>query len=875
VALGETRLGGSKQHGIDVNKMNQQLPAGQRVLYVEPPLTEEDYVLPPRLAHRVDQLERMPVGVPIVNIQQLDDASVARGNVATGFASGDPAVFMANTDSGFFFPNKSADIGNFMSAGLIFDPTLFSSGDVITAYEFVVFNSSGGPSGPATLNAELWTGDVLGALDTVCGDPPTLIPGTGCTFSGIPDGAASPCPAGPGGTAAQPCAAVPHLLCELPSKVAINCDRVWMLWEAVAGDGGCRVGWRLQSTGLGVSGTINITPPEIGTEFQFLGAFDCGQNNLCGASADNNGCAVPANGRNCGNCCDNSGATANLPCDFTDGVNECAHPTFCTNGIAEQLLASDYAPGSGSYAAYLATVYTTAFVDITTVPIGNAPNGAGGAMFNNGAFVRNGNELVLRDANAKTWAFLEWRIGDWDTDEAAVGPNDVLRAFQVAINTSGFTSGSQGTLTIKRIPCPDGNLDTCTNSLGEGSNCDFPAGCKDPDGDGTDGPFPVACECEFIYMDPDRGSPADPLVGAETPYVFADDVPGRPIPGSVGIIGAPDLVGFRIGATLQTPATIGDPVPFPANGMWLGTIVLDVPSDARGTFTINIDPSNTNITRGDSGFIPLLGLRPGLVTIETGKCCRGIGSPAGATCADDLLAKECTGLGTKFTAGGACTGIIDDDCPSCTAHDQCTDGNACTVDRCSDFTGGECSNTPVVVPSGSCCDSATGSDVDGGGAICALDDGEVCTVDTCSVGPSSGTCRHVCTADIGCNDGNPCTYADLCDANCGCTGSNVNDVTCSSAADCLAATGVGFDCIQGKCFCTIAPVCGFSDVPACVEEGAKVTIDLRIGPAAAIINGVQITVSYDPSCLDFNSIVPAGSVYPGNPYVTEIEEIVD
>jgi hypothetical protein len=356
-------------------------------------------------------------------------------------------------------------------------------------------------------------------------------------------------------------------------------------------------------------------------------------------------------------------------------------------------------------------------------------------------------------------------------------------------------------------------------------------------------------------------------------------VAGRPIAGSVAIIGAPDLVGFRIGATLQTPATMGDPVPFPANGMWLGTMVLDVPSDARGTFTIKIDPSNTNVTRGASDFIPLLGLRPGKITVETGKCCRGIGSPAGPSCEDGLLAKECTGLGTKYTAGGACTGVIDDDCPACTAHDQCADGDACTIDRCSDFTGGECSNTAVTVPAASCCDSATtlgsAADVNGTGAICGLDDGEVCTVDACSAGPASGTCNHVCTAGIGCNDANPCTYGDSCDANCGCAGSDVNAVDCTTSADCETATGVAFDCLLSKCFCTIAPVCGFSDVPACVEEGAKVSVDLRIGAAAGVINGVQITVGYDPSCLDFNSIVPAGSVYAGNPYVTEIEEIVD
>jgi len=883
VAVGETRLRSAK-HGLNVDAINQRLPAGQRVLYVEPPLAEEDYVLPPRYQNR--GIERLPAGVSLVNIQQLDSASVARGATATGFGVGDPAVYSAHTDSGYFVPVKSADLGTFHANGQIFDATLFSPGDSITAYEFVVFNSSGGPSGPAEIDSELWTGDPLSLLDTTCGDPAVPIAGTACNFTGIPDGAASPCPVGPGGTAAQPCAAVPHLRCELPAKTVINCDKVWMVWQPVDSGGGCRLGWRLHSTGLGVTATIGITPPNIGDAKLWLGAFDCGQNNTCtGADAGGDGndnCANPANGRNCGLCCDNSlAASSGMPCDDTDGTADCAHPTFCTDGTAEQLFASVYAPGDGYYAAYIATIWTTPLVSIITVPTGNAPDGADAGVepdFVNGASVRNGNELVLNDANSKTWAFLEYRIEDWDAVEGTLDdnrcppnpdtpdPTDVLRcerirAYQVALDVASFTSGSAGTLAPKFVPCSiaDNDPDTganaaCVNAFGAESACDSPAGCTDATG----------CACEFIVMEGGRTTPSR--------YVFISP------PNS--ILKAPDLVGFRFGATLNQANPVTDPDPYPATNLYLGHVILDVPSDARGTFTISMDPGNTNVTRETNDFIPLLGLRPGLITIETGKCCRGIGSPQGdETCEDGLLAKQCTGLGTKYTAGGSCTGDIALDCPACTSHADCADTDACTIDRCSDFTGGDCSNTPVAQASGTCCDSTTtegsAADVNGTGAICTLDDGEVCTVDTCSVGPSRGVCNHVCTAGIGCNDGNPCTYADLCDANCGCTGSNVNDVTCTSSADCLAATGTGFDCIQGLCFCTIAPVCGFSDVPACVEAGDKISVELRLGPAASVINGVQITVSYDPSCLDFNSIVPAGSVIAGNPYVTEIEEIVD
>ncbi len=181
----------ARSHRVDLREVNKRLPAGQRVLYVEPPLTEEDYVLPPRLAHRADQIERMPAGIPLVNILQLDDASIAGGAVAATFTLGDPMVYLADTDSNFFVPNKSDD-GNFEAGQLIFEWYQFTPGGVISAYEFVVFNSDDGPSGQATVVSQLWTGDPLSVLDTTCGDPATSIAGTACTFTGIPDGAASP-----------------------------------------------------------------------------------------------------------------------------------------------------------------------------------------------------------------------------------------------------------------------------------------------------------------------------------------------------------------------------------------------------------------------------------------------------------------------------------------------------------------------------------------------------------------------------------------------------------------------------------------------------------------------------------------------------------
>jgi hypothetical protein len=347
VAIGETRVTSREiaaRYGLDINAMNQRLGAGQRVVAVEPPLEADDYVVPPQLAKRAERWERLPAGVPIVVVEQMDDASVARGEVSAGYSESDALVFLQNDDSGFFLPIKSADIGTFTANQLILGGG-FSPGGVVTGYSFMVFNSIGvppnGASGPADVDAELWTGDPLGAFDTACGAP-VPIAGTQCSFTDVPDGFAAGCTAdGTGGTfIPQTCAAVATLTCQFAGKPTLpaGCDRVWLVYVPLNTGGGCRIGWRVNGAMLG-AGVAGDKPPDIGVSDGIEFAFDCGQYNVCGGpdvgGDGNDNCANPASGRNCGTCCNNSGPLAGIACDATDGVNECSHPTFCTDGVAE------------------------------------------------------------------------------------------------------------------------------------------------------------------------------------------------------------------------------------------------------------------------------------------------------------------------------------------------------------------------------------------------------------------------------------------------------------------------------------------------------------------------------------------------------------
>ncbi len=568
-----------QRYGLDVGEINRRLPPGQRVVGIEPPLEDEDYVLPPRLADRADAIERLPAGVPIVTIEVDDDATRQRGSqgsVASGeLPDSEALVFLQRADSGFFFPTKP-DAGTFEANQLILGNGYVPGVTPLTGFDFTVFNSNGGPSGPADVEAELWNSDPLGLVDVHCGQP-APIAGTSCTFSDLPDASLEPCATGPGGVFTEPCVGLHKLRCSFAAPVTVACDSVWLVWRPTAG---CRIGWRLAGE-LGVGGTLGLTPPEIGAVGAFTGRFDCGQFNLCG-SVPNPGCANDTSGRNCGTCCDNGlpPNTGGTPCDHTNGTLECSHVTFCTDGVAELEVVTVYPPGSGSYASYVASVYSEARIPIHVVPVGTGPNG----QIDPGVTIK-GTDIFLPSGGRRV--FFDYRFGDWDPDDVG----DELLGYSIWLDAASYISGSRGTLSSANLPCA--NDAECVAAFGAGALCNRPFSCPSPG---------VPCTCMPVLIDEDRGG--------ENRFLFTEPV----FCGALEHTG--DLDGLDLGCAINSPRDEPDPEPFPAGGLYAGTIVLDVPVDAQGTFTVTPRPAPVNtfgdITRGGvyQGPAQLMGLAP-------------------------------------------------------------------------------------------------------------------------------------------------------------------------------------------------------------------------------------------------------------------------
>jgi hypothetical protein len=148
--------------------------------------------------------------------------------------------------------------------------------------------------------------------------------------------------------------------------------------------------------------------------------------------------------------------------------------------------------------------------------------------------------------------------------------------------------------------------------------------------------------------------------------------------------GAGDLAIWQvhIGSTnyRYTFAAYPQGVPPDLRPTYMGTLVLDIPATAKGTYTIGFDDTQTlmlNHNPPGSNDIPISALIPAKITVPCGRCCHGVGGED-VQCEEALSANECAALADSvFTADVACPENGGPACAECVSNGHCDDGVFC------------------------------------------------------------------------------------------------------------------------------------------------------------------------------------------------------
>jgi len=480
-------------------------------------------------------------------------------------------------------------------------------------------------------------------------------------------------------------------------------------------------------------------------------------------------------------------------------------------------------------------------------PVKDYPGGSYNSSIYTQANV-SGNTVSLSGAPGRV--YIDLILADWGTAIGVGGNNGFLRIWETYVDAMGYMSGGGTALVTANEACV--NTAECNTDFGStGSICS--------------GGF-----CNFAWINKTR--PDGISIAAPTPPCSTNiwDLGNLTNPSGHNYFMVLDQ--YDAGADQHCGLTD------PGVDKYGGAFALDVLAGASGTYTIGLQAPVTyaqDDSSPDPFFIPVAALNPAILNIPTGSCCFGIGTP-GAGCIDDQTQAQCSARPAvnQFSAGGSCQNPpTDEGCCACLTNADCNDGDACTNDTCGNCI---CSNVNVAswdAAGGECCDATSGAqctpsvdstcetsacasqDARGGRGACVqtpIADGSACTGDDCGASSTEG-------------DGNPCTFNDICTGGV-CEGTSVNDaaIACSTDTECAAASCSAASCVGGLCNCSLTPDLtvditdsGKAD-PNCFDSGdagAKVIATVHVAAATAPINGGQFLITYDPSCLDYNSAV--------------------
>ncbi len=503
------------------------------------------------------------------------------------------------------FVNLSPSTGLVFPGAMVADNMGLSNGFVpgvheISSYDLLVFRSSLDPQpGMADFHVELWDGDPLCMYET---------PGGGYACAPIPGSEAD--------FVDVPANTIMTARAVLPPGVTAPNDRVWMVLSGsqTVNPSPCRLGW-----------DISYGRPFVGRTHGLdvvAGQFDhSGEGSCCGD----------------GSACDVSGG---LTCP-EDAQGERG---LCSDGDAESFYAwsirgslCDRNGGSGNCSNLVASIQTPARYAVSLLPTGNDAAG----NLDAGASIE-GHHITL--ARAGTSVFVEIRIDDWDPDDAGTR----LKAWEVDIDSTGYASGTEGVLSPKLVACSAD--DDCRAVFGgfceqSGAACVMDADCPLNPTEQCSG-----STCNFPAVVGGYCQPGFILDGRED-YVFHSS--GF----DLRAVDTDDL-DYRFASSDSDGAGAADPEPFPDEGVYAGTLVLDVPVDAKGTFTVGMLPVPHTILKSAAAvFLLPIGLQPVEITVQTGRCCYQ--DWGGATCVDEVTQTGCDSFGplSLFTPGAACGAV--------------------------------------------------------------------------------------------------------------------------------------------------------------------------------------------------------------------------
>lgn len=215
---------------------------------------------------------------------------------------------------------------------------------------------------------------------------------------------------------------------------------------------------------------------------------------------------------------------------------------------------------------------------------------------------------------------------------------------------------------------------------------------------------------------------------------------------------------------------------------YIGTLVLDVPTDAKGVYVIDLHDVLTYLQNEKANLLPIAALNPAVIDVPCGACCVDVGLPT-FHCEERLSKAECEALpgsNRVFRAGLTC-----DYCCNCVSDDQCEDADVCTEDVCSAEC--LCENVPVAGwnPATECCHPVTGVQA-------MVPPSTPCRAGGCSFGGSSGV-PTLTDLDDGspCNPVDPCNLPGVCEAGI-CVGEQY------ASSDCPKSRFISFDVAVGS-----------------------------------------------------------------------------